>query len=60
MFRHRLLADWGDEGFVDGAIAHWASLVGRGEPVTADVAEITGHPARSFAEWARDHVADFR
>jgi uncharacterized protein YbjT (DUF2867 family) len=25
-----------------------------------DVEQVTGRPARSFAEWARDHVADFR
>jgi hypothetical protein len=24
------------------------------------VAQVTGRPARSFAEWARDHVEDFR
>jgi hypothetical protein len=24
------------------------------------VEQVTGRPARSFAEWARDHVADFR
>jgi uncharacterized protein YbjT (DUF2867 family) len=25
-----------------------------------DVQQVTGRPARSFAEWAEDHVADFR
>jgi uncharacterized protein YbjT (DUF2867 family) len=60
VFRQRLIAEWGDERFVDSSLAYWASLAGRGEPVTEAVAEITGHPARSFAEWARDHVADFR
>jgi uncharacterized protein YbjT (DUF2867 family) len=58
--RQELLATMGDEGFVDASLAYWASLVGRGEPVTDRVAEITGHPARSFAEWARDHIADFQ
>ncbi|UJB43376.1 SDR family oxidoreductase [Streptomyces sp. A1-5] len=28
-------------------------------PVTDTVARVTGHPARSFAQWARDHAADF-
>jgi uncharacterized protein YbjT (DUF2867 family) len=58
--RRQLIAEWGDEAFADGALAYWASLVGRGEPVTSTVEEVTGHPARTFAEWARDHADDFR
>lgn len=58
--RHQLIADWGDETFVDAALAHWASLVDRGEPVTDAVERITGHPARTFRSWARDHADDFR
>lgn len=58
--RHELLAEWGDAGFVDAALAHWASLVGRGEPVTDTVERVTGHPARPFREWAADHADDFR
>jgi uncharacterized protein YbjT (DUF2867 family) len=30
------------------------------EVVTTTVAETTGEPARPFAEWARDHVEEFR
>ena len=57
--REQLLREWGDPAFVDGALTHWASLVDHPEPVTGTVAEITGRPARTFREWARDHAADF-
>jgi uncharacterized protein YbjT (DUF2867 family) len=33
--------------------------VGHPAPVTPTVEEITGHPARSFAEWASDHAQAF-
>lgn len=57
--RKRMLA-WADEAFADGAIAYWASLVDNPEPVTTTVEELTGRPARTFTQWARDHVDDFR
>jgi uncharacterized protein YbjT (DUF2867 family) len=57
--RQELLAEWGDQDFVDGALAYWASLVGGGEPVTDTVERITGRPARTFRQWADDHRADF-
>jgi uncharacterized protein YbjT (DUF2867 family) len=41
------------------AVAHWATLVDAPERATGDVERVTGRPARSFAEWAGDHVADF-
>ncbi|MFB7634470.1 SDR family oxidoreductase [Streptomyces sp. NPDC056149] len=28
-------------------------------PVTDDVARVTGHPARTFAQWAGEHAGDF-
>jgi len=28
--------------------------------MTREVEALTGRPARTFAEWARDHAADFR
>jgi len=28
--------------------------------ISDSVERITGHPARSFAQWAHDHEADFR
>src|SRR3954469_3254168 len=37
-----------------------ASFVAQPEPVTDTVARVTGHAALSFAQWAREHAADFR
>jgi hypothetical protein len=38
----------------------WAAAIGQPAFVTSTVAEITGVPARTFHDWARDHAADFR
>jgi uncharacterized protein YbjT (DUF2867 family) len=54
-----LAAVTGNRAFADHAVAYWASLVTDPEPVTDDVERVTGHPARPFGEWARDHAADF-
>jgi uncharacterized protein YbjT (DUF2867 family) len=51
---------WADETLADSALAYWASLVDTPEPVTSTVEELTGHPARTFAEWAADHADEFR
>jgi hypothetical protein len=40
-------------------LGYWARAAGKKAEVTHEVERITGHPARSFAEWARDHAADF-
>jgi uncharacterized protein YbjT (DUF2867 family) len=58
--RERLLAAWGDPSFVDLALDHWASAVSSPEPVTSVVAEVTGRPARTFREWAQEHVSAFQ
>ncbi len=58
--RRQLLTAWGDPGFVDSALATWAGLVTRPEPVTRTVEEVTGVPARTFLQWAADHISDFR
>jgi uncharacterized protein YbjT (DUF2867 family) len=50
----------GDRAFAEHAVDYWASLIAEPEPVTSAVAEVTGHPARSFRDWARDHAAEFR
>jgi uncharacterized protein YbjT (DUF2867 family) len=47
-------------GVPDTALDTWASFVETPEVVTTTVAETTGEPARPFAEWARDHVEEFR
>ncbi|EOD67084.1 NAD(P)H-binding protein [Amycolatopsis vancoresmycina] len=43
--------------FAKAAVDHWASLVDDPEPVSLDVARVTGHPARPFDEWAREHFS---
>ncbi|MET8994638.1 NAD(P)H-binding protein [Amycolatopsis sp. NPDC004169] len=43
--------------FAASAVHHWASLVEDPEPVSLDVPRVTGHPARPFAEWAREHFS---
>jgi uncharacterized protein YbjT (DUF2867 family) len=58
--RQQLLAAWGDPAFVDSALATWAKLVTEPEPVTPTVEQVTGVPARTFRQWAGDHVSDFR
>jgi hypothetical protein len=49
----------GDPAFADNALAYRASLVDLPEPVVPTVAQLTGHPARTFRQWALDHTADF-
>ena len=58
--REQLAAITGDRAFADHAMAYWASLIAQPEPVTHTVEEITGAPARTFRDWARDHAGDFR
>ena len=38
----------------------WGAAVGQPAFVTSTVADITGRPARTFLDWATDHVAEFR
>ncbi|MGN9812102.1 SDR family oxidoreductase [Micromonospora sp. BQ11] len=57
--REELRAVFGDPALVDASLAYWRGLVTEPEPVTTTVVEVTGRPARTFAQWARDHAADF-
>jgi uncharacterized protein YbjT (DUF2867 family) len=57
--RERLLAAWGDPAFVDAALGYWATLVTEPEQVTHTVEQVTGAPARTFREWAREHAGEF-
>jgi uncharacterized protein YbjT (DUF2867 family) len=38
----------------------WAAAIGQPAFVTTTIAQITGTPARTFFDWARDHAAEFR
>jgi len=37
----------------------WSAAIGQPALVTDVIEQVTGRRARSFAEWARDHAADF-
>ncbi len=56
----QLAAAWGDRAFAEHAVASWARMAAVPEPVTHTVEDITGVPARTFREWARDHRDEFR
>jgi uncharacterized protein YbjT (DUF2867 family) len=56
----RDLARWGPPEVAEALIRHSVAAIDAPPPVTGDVERITGRPARTFAEWARDHAADFR
>lgn len=45
------------EEFAAQALPYWASLVAEPEPVSLDVPTVTGHPARSFEDWARERFS---
>jgi uncharacterized protein YbjT (DUF2867 family) len=47
------------EPVIRSILAMQAASVGNPGPVYPTVAEVTGGPARTFAEWATDHSADF-
>lgn len=44
---------------VDTLLRLLAGAVGQGSELTDEVQAITGHPPHPFADWAREHVADF-
>jgi hypothetical protein len=43
-----------------GALDTWEAFIEHPEPVTDTVQRLTGHPAASFAVWARDHAPDLQ
>ncbi|MEV4011471.1 hypothetical protein AB0J35_13295 [Nonomuraea angiospora] len=59
--RQRLPADDSfPDSFVDALLDGYAQMLDGPPPVlTNTVEEVTGRPARSFAEWEKDHVGDF-
>jgi uncharacterized protein YbjT (DUF2867 family) len=58
-FAARGLGHVGSADVVEARIRRLAALVDRPQPTTETVREVTGRPARSFAEWAADHAGDF-
>jgi len=45
---------------VETVLRLWAAADGKPAKVSEVVREVTGRPAHTFAEWARDHADDFR
>jgi uncharacterized protein YbjT (DUF2867 family) len=58
-FRQAMAGRW-PERALDMLLAAWGATLGHRAYVTSTVAEVTGADARSFRDWARDHVAAFR
>ncbi|MGW1344282.1 SDR family oxidoreductase [Kribbella sp. NPDC002412] len=58
--RQAMLNQGADPALADSAVTYWASLVANPEPVTPTVAQLTGRPALTFAEWTEEHAAEFR
>jgi len=56
--RAQLLADGLPASFVDVLLDVYA-VMPRRPPVTTTVADVTGRPARTFAEWVSDHATEF-
>ena len=55
-----LAAAWGDPGFAASALDAWERFVTHPETVTSTVRDVTGAPARSFADWAAANAGAFR
>lgn len=58
-FRQAMAGRWPGQA-IEMLLAAWGATLGHRAYVTSTVAEVTGAPARSFRDWARDHVAAFR
>ncbi|MFI6517032.1 NAD(P)H-binding protein [Spirillospora sp. NPDC050679] len=53
------MAEWIPEDAVDMILGYFAVAVERPDEVLPTVEQVLGKPARTFAQWARDHAADF-
>ncbi|MFE7526903.1 hypothetical protein ACFU7Y_14390 [Kitasatospora sp. NPDC057542] len=58
--RRRMSATGRPPAAVDGALDFLHARIAAPEPATTTVQDLTGHPARSFHAWAKDHAALFR
>jgi uncharacterized protein YbjT (DUF2867 family) len=58
--RGQLLRKMGDEATVDGMLDAWASMIADGPtPPTGTFERVIGRRGTTYAQWARDHAADF-
>jgi uncharacterized protein YbjT (DUF2867 family) len=60
VLKRGMIANGFSEPFVEALLARYAREVGQAAPVTGEVAQILGRPARSYAEWVADHADAFR
>jgi hypothetical protein len=49
-----------DPSMLQDLLKRFAAVVGVPPEITTTVETITGTPARTFGEWAKDHRADFQ
>ncbi|MFI2351889.1 NAD(P)H-binding protein [Streptomyces sp. NPDC019443] len=54
------MAKYMPSAFADALLDYWASTDGSPAPLTRGVEELTGHPARTFAAWAKENADAFR
>ncbi|MCK7625843.1 NAD(P)H-binding protein [Streptomyces sp. RS10V-4] len=54
------LSRWGGDNFIDQLLEYLAMWDGKPMPVCPAYTELTGRRGRTYAQWARDHAADFR
>lgn len=62
-YRATAMARWGSWGspeIVEARIRRIAALVDHPAPITDIVQQVTGRPARTFADWAADHAHAFK
>jgi uncharacterized protein YbjT (DUF2867 family) len=57
--RNQLFTLW-PPSVADMLLEAWAAAVGQPAFVTSTVADVTGARARSFFEWATDHISEFQ
>jgi uncharacterized protein YbjT (DUF2867 family) len=53
------MADYIPGTYADPLLDWWQSNDGSPVEITHAVEELTGHPARTFADWTKDHADDF-
>ncbi|MGW5645523.1 NAD(P)H-binding protein [Saccharopolyspora sp. NPDC003752] len=58
--RAHMIAKGVPEAIVDALLSYGARNVENAEPPVRTVEQVTGRPARTFAQWAVDHADDFR
>lgn len=58
-FRSEMLSYGVDDGIISMLLDYWSDTVETPDKVRPTVQQVTGRPARTLANWAADHVADF-